>query len=128
MEKTLLPPPPPPNAEKNLNSNISQLPQDLKTHIYQQHLWFDVEKKPECNMVLEWFQKSEEAQRLSLNKEIVKKVESLLKNKTCVEYLRKHDNIFDRCYMDHYIYNKEGFVLMPRLESFVLSILMYKYH
>jgi len=127
MEKTLLPPSPP-NAEENVNSRIHQLPQDLKTHIYQQHLWFDVEKKPECNMILEWFQKSEEAQRLILNKDIVKRVESLLKNKTCVEYLRKHDNIFDRCYMDHYIYNKKGFVLMPKLESFVLSILMYKYH
>ena len=127
MKKVLLPPPPPIVGEK-LNNHIIQLPQDLKTHIYRQHLWFDVEKKPQCNMVLEWFQKSEEAQRLILNEDIVKRVESLLKNKTCVEYLRKHDNIFDICYMDHYIYNKEGFVLMPRLESFVLSILMYKYH
>ena len=127
MEKILLPPPPPIVGEK-LNNLIIRLPQDLKTHIYRQHLWFDVEKKPICDDILYWFQKSEEAQRLSLNKEIVKKVESLLKNKTCVEYLRKHDNVFDKCYMDHYIYKKESFFLMPRLEGFVLSILMYKYH
>ena len=127
MEKTLFPPPPP-NAEKNVNSNISQLPQDLKTHIYQQHLWFDVEKKPECNMILDWFQKSEEAQRLILNEDIVKRVESLLKNKTCIEYLRKHDNDFNRNYDYHYIQNRKHFVLMDKLNSFVLSILMCKYH
>ena len=127
MEKTLLPPPPP-NTEKNVNSNISQLPQDLKTHIYRQHLWFDVEKKPECNMILDWFQKSEEAQRLILNEDIVKRVESLLKNKICIEYLRKHDNDFNRNYDYHYIQNRKHFVLMNTLESFVLSILMCKYH
>lgn len=127
MDKIVLPPQPPDNVN-NLNNNIYNLPQDIKTHIYKNHLWFDVEKKHICDEVLKWFQKSEQAQRLSLNQEIVKNVESLLKNKTCVEYLRQRDNEFDKCYIDHFIYEKEGFVLMPRLQSFVLSILMYKYH
>ena len=127
MYKIVLPPQPPDNVN-NLNNNIYNLPQDIKTHIYKNHLWFDVEKKHICDEVLKWFQKSEQAQRLSLNQEIVKNVESLLKNKTCVEYLRQRDNEFDKCYIDHFIYEKEGFVLMPRLQSFVLSILMYKYH
>ena len=127
MDKIVLPPQPPDHVN-NLNNNIYNLPQDIKTHIYKNHLWFDVEKKHICDEVLKWFQKSEQAQRLSLNQEIVKNVESLLKNKTCVEYLRQRDNEFDKCYIDHFIYEKEGFVLMPRLQSFVLSILMYKYH
>lgn len=128
MENTLLPPEPPSSVNDKLNTNIVRLPQDLKTHIYRNHLWFDVEKKPICDEVLTWFQKSEEAQRLSLNEEIVKKVESLLKYKLCIEYLQNHDKQFDNCYNDHYIRNQKAFVLMPRLESFVLSILMYKYH
>ena len=107
---------------------VETLPLDLKTHIYKTHLWFDVEKKHICDEVLKWFQKSEEAQRLSLNKEIVKNVESLLKNKTCVEYLRERDYEFNKCYNDHYIRNRKNFDLMSTFDSFVLSILMYKYH
>ena len=115
-------------TQGNMVNIVERLPLDLKTHIYKTHLWFDVEKKHICDEVLKWFQKSEEAQRLSLNKEIVKNVESLLKNKTCVEYLRERDSEFDKCYMDHFIYEKKGFVLMHTLHSLILSILMYKYH
>jgi len=111
-----------------LNNNIQRLPQDLKTHIYRNHLWFDVEKKPICDNVLYWFQKSKEAQHLNKNDEITNKVGYLLKCKTCVEYLRKHDSEFDNCYNHHYIRNQKNFDMMSRLNSFVLSILMYKYH
>ena len=135
MENQLLPPEPPgenpsenPSENDNLDARIITLPEDLKTHIYRSHLLFDAEQKPICDEVLTWFQKSKEAQRLSLNEEIVKKVESLLKYKRCIEYLRNHDKQFDNCYNDHYIRNQKAFVLMPRLESFALSILMYKYH
>lgn len=137
MENQLLPPEPPspsanvspsPNINDNLDARIITLPQDLKTHIYRSHLLFDAEQKPICDEVLTWFQKSKEAQSLALNENVVKKVEYLLTNKRCVEYLRNHDKQFDNCYNDHYIRNQKAFVLMPRLESFALSILMYKYH
>jgi len=127
MENNILPPEPPPNIEYNLNDYIAVLPPDLKTHIYKQHLWFDVEKKHICNEILDWFN-STEASCLKYNDEIANKLSCLLNCKTSIEYLRKNDKEFDKCYIDHYIRNQKYFELMSIFESFILSILMHKYH
>lgn len=116
------------NISDDLSHHIKNLPQDLKTHIYNQHLWFYVEKKPICDYILHWFQNSDDAQKLHCDDNIIKIISELLKNKTCTEYLRDKDKEFNKCYIDHFIDDNKNFILLPKYDSFVLSILMYKYH
>lgn len=115
-------------TQDNMVNIIQRLPPDLKTHIYKTHLWFDAEKKPICDNILHWFKRSEDAQRLTCDDKITNNLKNLINCKTCVEYLRKHDYEFNKCYNDHYIRNQKNFDLMSKFDSFVLSILMYKYH
>jgi len=116
------------NISNNFSQYINNLPQDLKTKIYKQYFWFDVEKKPKCDCIIDWFQNSDDAQKLRRNDNILNTINKLLKNETCIEYMRNQDKEFNSCYIYHYIDNKQNFVKLSKLESFVLSILMYKYH
>ena len=85
-------------------------------------------KKPICDYILHWFQNSDDAQKLHCDDNIIKIISELLKNKTCTEYLRDKDKEFNKCYIDHFIDDNKNFILLPKYDSFVLSILMYKYH
>lgn len=117
--------PPIPNEKGNI---LPILPDDIKNYIYNEFLWFDVEKKPQCDELLNWYLNDEDAQRLRLNNNVLNLINELLTCKTSVEYLCSKDAEFKKCYEDHYVKNKKYFDLMSILESFALSILMYKYH
>lgn len=111
----------------NQTNFIPFIPEDINRLIYRDHLWFDMENKPICDDILHWFN-STEASCLKYNDEIANKLSCLLNCKTSIEYLRKNDKEFDKCYIDHYIRNRKIFELMTNFESFILSILMHKYH
>jgi len=119
--------PTPPFTDK-VNTIVPLLPMDVQTQIYREHLQFEVEKKPICDKLLDWFLHSKEANRLHVTPYVLETMESLLTCKTSMKYLCDHDTEINKCYEDHYIRNNKNFDLMDPLNSFILSILMYKYH
>lgn len=119
--------PNPPFTEK-VNTIVPILPMDIQTQIYKDYIEFDAEKKPICDKLLKWFLHSKEANRLHVTPYVLETMESLLTCKISMKYLCDHDTEIKKCYEDHYIHNKKHFVLMDPLNSFILSILMYKYH
>ena len=125
-----LPVPPPVCNKKDCEKILKQLPlpEDVTKLMYNSHLAFDIEKKPLCDAFLQWLNHSEEAKTLRPTSEIYQLNDQLLLSKDCVAYLRKHDSTINLCYEEHFIRRKKTFVLMNVNESFMVSILMYKYH
>ena len=119
-----LPNPPFPNEPQSI---VPLLPMDLRIQIYKDHLWFEAEKKPLCDEILEWFLHDEQAQRLNINP-IMDRIQDIIECKHSMKYLCKKDKDIYRCYDHHYIKEQKNFDLLNKLDSFILSILMYKYH
>lgn len=89
---------------------------------------FEVENKPICDEMLHWFLHDEKAHRLNTPSDIVNTMGKLIQCKHSVKYLCENDKEINNCYEHHYIKKQKYFDLMDELNSFVLSILMYKYH
>lgn len=106
---------------------VPLLPMDLRIQIYQDHLWFEAEKKPLCDEILDWFLHDEQAHRLNINP-IIDRIQDIIECKESMKYLCEKDQNIKHCYEYHYKQNRKYFDLMDKMESFVLSILMYKYH
>lgn len=119
-------PNPPPVDQSNLN--VSELPTDIQRKIYNDHLQFELEQKPICDEMLDWFLNDKKAKSLNMTPSIVKTMGKLIQCKHSVKYLCDNDKEIKNCYDHHYIKNQKYFDLMDELDSFVLSILMYKYH
>ena len=119
--------PNPPPVDRS-NNNVSDLQTDIQCKNYNDNLRFEVEQKPICDEMLHWFLHDEKAHRLNMPPSIVETMDNLLQCKRSIKYLCDNDAEIKRCYEDHYIRNKKNFELMDELDSFVLSILMYKYH
>ena len=101
---------------------IKALPVDVRRQIYDEYFAC----KEKCDLFLEKL-KSEGAQRLEYQK-LVGDVLVLLDSRCAMEYLCEKDAEFRCCYNTHYVEKKKMFVRIDTLNSFVLSILMYKYH
>lgn len=92
------------------------------------NLLSEFENKPICDEMLYWFIHNEKAHRLNTPSDIVITMGKLIQCKHSVKYLCENDKEINHCYDHHYIKNQKYFDLMDELNSFVLSILMYKYH
>jgi hypothetical protein len=88
----------------------------------------EFENKPICDEMLDWFLNNKQAKSLNMTPSIVKTMGKLIQCKHSVNYLCDKDKEIKHCYDHHYIKNQKYFDLMDELDSFVLSILMYKYH
>lgn len=118
---------------KDLADTIQKsLPIDIQHHIYRSHLWFEAEKKPVCDALLHWWKFDEDVKRLRVETcvmhEKIEILEELMKYATCIDYLCNEDGDFKKCYRKHFIEHKKEFALMSIMESFVVSIMMYKHH
>lgn len=101
---------------------INSLPDDVMRHIYEQYfVGIDA-----CNTYLELL-KSDESHSL-IYSHLVEPTRRLLEHPCAVEYLCSKHPIFKKMYIEHYIKNNKWFVLMGKLESFIVSILMHLYH
>jgi hypothetical protein len=115
--------PQPPNInQKNVNTLITSLPNDIIKMIYNDH--FSLEA---LNNNLQRILESEDACKLRYD-ELALEVPKILENKEFVNYLLERNIIFKKLYDTHIIQNKNMFVLMNRDNSFALSWLMYLYH
>jgi hypothetical protein len=110
------------NANNVNMSMINRLPDDVLRHIYEEYI-VGVET---CNRYLEMY-KSEESIRLDYTP-LMEPTRRLLEHPCAIEYLCKKHKIFKKMYIEHYVEGNKWFVLMDRLESFILSILMWLYH
>lgn len=108
-----------------MDTHLPTPPPLEKTNDYSQ---FEVENKPICDEMLDWFLHNEKAHRLNTPPDIVNTMGKLIQCKHSVKYLCENDKEIKHCYDHHYIKNQKYFDLMDELNSFVLSILMYKYH
>ena len=101
---------------------INRLPDDVLRHIYEEY----IVGKATCDRYLEMF-KSEASMNLD-HKPLLELTSRLLEHPCAIEYLCKKHEIFKEMYIGHYVHDNKWFLLKSKLESFVLSILMWLYH
>jgi hypothetical protein len=101
---------------------INRLPDDVLRHIYEEY----IVGKETCDRYLEMF-KSDSAMSLE-HRPLLEMTSRLLEHPCAIEYLCAKHKIFKKMYIEHYVQDNKWFVLMNKLESFVLSILMWLYH
>ena len=106
----------------SLNSLINSLPDDVNRHIYEEYfVGIDA-----CNDYLKLLE-SEESTRIEYA-HLIQPTRNLLQHPCAIEYLCSKHEIFKKMYKEHYVNHNKWFDLMPLLESFVVSILMWLYH
>jgi hypothetical protein len=82
----------------------------------------------ECDQLLYWLCNSEEAHTLNLPDSIRSRFGEIITVPYCVDHLCKNDDTFNQCYTGHYVRGHKTFAMMDILSSFMMSILMHKYH
>lgn len=109
-------------ATEKLNRMINALPDDVARHIYEEYFLV----KDSCDAFLNML-KSRSSSSLDY-KPLLIPAKRLLNHPCAVEYLCLKNPLFKQVYSDHYVKNKNNFIYMTTLESFLLSILMHMYH
>jgi hypothetical protein len=108
-----------------LIKNISNLPCDLKRHIFTTFI-----VPQQCHIFLDWLENNSHIDMTSrvFTNEINDIIIELLSTNYYMDYLFEKNAVIKKMYIKHYIKKEKMFVLMTTRKSFVTSILMYMWH
>ena len=101
---------------------LINLPNELKLSIYNDYYL----KELNCNKFLDWLDNN---YKISFpSEEIINNLKILLSDKDCLKYLFYKNKYIEEYYYEHYVEDKISFVLMNKIQSFIMCILMKMWH